>query len=567
MVNWTSVLSDAAIEAAVGTPAYNRGRAYARNGHVGHLKINRNVIFGRVHGTAPNPYQLIVVAGEDRAATRVSATCTCPVGVDCQHAAAAMIAAREHVANTTDPQPQTWRQALDELVESHTDTAEPAPLALQFTVEPDDPASFGDESTGVHDLVVRPLAMGKRGRWVRKGAGWRDMRHTAEPSTHRRDHLDVLHRMNSLTDGLASLNPNAAGVELGEFGPSVWRLLEEARDVGIEFVSDPTGFYVELNKSRAVTCLDTVRDPSSGALVISPALRIGDELVDLTDVEPIGWPMHGAFRAAGSSIELIALAEPPGERIAALFGRTIEVPADEVESFLADYYPVLGRVVPLTSADESVELPEIATPRLQVVAEFAPDHVVRLSWAYAYGSGTSERTYALDDPTSPTARDQRDERELWVRATRIVEKWWPLLDRTGMLAAEGTLHGIDVVEFCQDALPVLTRDDDIDVHVVGRAPRYEEADSDPLVHVAATEDDDAATDWFDLHVTVTVGDEEVPFEALFAALARGDTHLILDSGTYFRIDDPDLDRLRRLLEEARVLTEHPTDQLRNSQTK
>jgi len=29
MVNWTSVLSDAAIEAAVGTPAYNRGRAYA----------------------------------------------------------------------------------------------------------------------------------------------------------------------------------------------------------------------------------------------------------------------------------------------------------------------------------------------------------------------------------------------------------------------------------------------------------------------------------------------------------------------------------------------------------
>ncbi|MDN5856089.1 MAG: DEAD/DEAH box helicase, partial [Actinomycetia bacterium] len=184
-------------------------------------------------------------------------------------------------------------------------------------------------------------------------------------------------------------------------------------------------------------------------------------------------------------------------------------------------------------------------------------------WAYAYGADGSERTYALDDTTDPAARDRRAERELQVRATRIVERWWPLLDRTGMLAADGTLRGMDAVAFSQDALAVLRGDDDIEVDVAGGAPTYEEADSTPLVHVSAT-GDDASTDWFDLHVTVTVGDEEVPFESLFAALARGDTHLILDSGTYFRIDDPDLDRLRRLIDEARALQEHPSDQLRVS---
>ena len=37
-------------------------------------------------------------------------------------------------------------------------------------------------------------------------------------------------------------------------------------------------------------------------------------------------------------------------------------------------------------------------------------------------------------------------------------------------------------------------------------------------------------------VTVTVGGEEVPFAELFVALAEGQSHLILPSGTYFSLD-------------------------------
>src|SRR5690606_34362944 len=60
-------------------------------------------------------------------------------------------------------------------------------------------------------------------------------------------------------------------------------------------------------------------------------------------------------------------------------------------------------------------------------------------------------------------------------------------------------------------------------------------------------------DWFDLHVTVTVGGQPVPFEALFAALARGDDVMLLESGTWFPLDTPALQELRRLIEEARQL--------------
>jgi SNF2 family DNA or RNA helicase len=51
---------------------------------------------------------------------------------------------------------------------------------------------------------------------------------------------------------------------------------------------------------------------------------------------------------------------------------------------------------------------------------------------------------------------------------------------------------------------------------------------------------------------------------LFAALAQGQEHLILDSGTWFSLDRPELQALRRLIEEARSLQDHESDQLRIS---
>ena len=54
------------------------------------------------------------------------------------------------------------------------------------------------------------------------------------------------------------------------------------------------------------------------------------------------------------------------------------------------------------------------------------------------------------------------------------------------------------------------------------------------------------SDWFDLTITVTVGGEEVPFAELFVALAEGQSHLILPSGTYFSLDREELSELAPL---------------------
>ena len=63
----------------------------------------------------------------------------------------------------------------------------------------------------------------------------------------------------------------------------------------------------------------------------------------------------------------------------------------------------------------------------------------------------------------------------------------------------------------------------------------------------------ADNDWFDLTITVTVGGEEVPFAELFVALAGGQSHLILPSGTFFSLDREELRELAQLIAEARGL--------------
>ena len=87
---------------------------------------------------------------------------------------------------------------------------------------------------------------------------------------------------------------------------------------------------------------------------------------------------------------------------------------------------------------------------------------------------------------------------------------------------------------------------------------YRPAENDPEVTVstAGTE----ASDWFDLHVQVRVDGELVPFEELFVALSQGAEFLVLETGVYVPLDNPALDRLRELIEEARSLQDRDRPQ-------
>ncbi len=113
-----------------------------------------------------------------------------------------------------------------------------------------------------------------------------------------------------------------------------------------------------------------------------------------------------------------------------------------------------------------------------------------------------------------------------------------------------------------DVLPRLV-EQGVVVETDGEVVDYRPAEHEPEVTVSTTATE--ASDWFDLHIQVRVDGELVGFEDLFVALSQGSEFLVLDTGVYVPLDNPALDRLRELIEEARSLQDRDRpEQLRLS---
>ena len=149
-----------------------------------------------------------------------------------------------------------------------------------------------------------------------------------------------------------------------------------------------------------------------------------------------------------------------------------------------------------------------------------------------------------------------------VEIVRSVPEMFELTPRGYRLAAQTRLEGMTAVRFMTELLPLLEATERVQVQRIGTVPDYKEATAAPIVSLGGSDSTD--NDWFDLTITVTISGEEVPFADLFVALAEGQSHLILPSGTYFHLDREELHELAQLIAEARGLHDAPSDGVRLS---
>jgi superfamily II DNA or RNA helicase len=108
----TLVLTDGAIRASFAPATLEAGRIYELRGRVRNLRISNQgaLIFAETQGTAPDPYlQRIAVVRGRNGGIGISGMCSCPVGRDCKHVAAVLVAAhREELsAGGSDMPPMT----------------------------------------------------------------------------------------------------------------------------------------------------------------------------------------------------------------------------------------------------------------------------------------------------------------------------------------------------------------------------------------------------------------------------------------------------------------------------
>src|SRR3954452_15717913 len=530
------MLADAVIRRSVGDDAWRRGAAYAREGRVSEISYSRSTgeLSAVVIGSQQRIYQTAAVY--DRTGGRGGGECSCPVGEDCKHAAAVLVAARQALEPPPPaiPRAPDWELALTDMVQpGHRGGGGTTPLGLQFDIE-----QPGGRSAG--SVRLRPVVAGAKGRWVRTGVSWRNL-----PYDHsgRRDpaHVAALlalhqaHRAAEEATGYYYRSGDVA-VRLEEFGPALWPALQQAVDDGVPLLTT-RGRPVRLAQKPGVLAVDVRRDGGSDAglqvqAVVEPA--DGDP-VPVERVLLIGSPPHGAaLTSTDDGLLLLPLHRVPRSVERLVTSDPVRVPPADRDRFLTVFYPALSRALPVRSSDGSVKLPEVLPPQVCVHVEHAGGHRVRLTWSMRYRAGDSVRQVALAphggvaDPERDLVAEDQLLRALPTPPDRLMRIWYGAPKAGPTPGAE--LSGVDAAVLTTEFLPRLA-EAGVLVEVAGDPPDYRQTDAAPVVHVSATDGED--DDWFDLGVTIPGDGEDFPFAALFTALGVDEPYLLLDSGLWF----------------------------------
>jgi superfamily II DNA or RNA helicase len=592
MQNWPVALADAELRRATDPGSFERGSAYARAGHVEQwsYRADSQTLIGTVRGNGSKPYVTTIDlsaweadAGRPRARAFAS-RCTCPVGGGCKHAVAVMLVARDQHAETptgrnlrlvrgsvrdgegTGTAPATWESSVSALLPRDAGAAAPtAPLGLQFEVKTGVIRTFGDAASGRADrLLVRPVSRGRSGAWIRSAITWHDLRSAALHLPFDGEHVEALRELADLESTTYTYSATPT-IDLGLVRRSVWEVLASVRDAGVALVTAArTPRPVHLHEEPARLSLDLTRPDGSSDLRLRTRIQSGEVSFDPTEVRLLGNPAHGFFTAGDDGALVLAPLERTlnlelqqfVERVGAL-----DIPAADVSRFLTSYWPKLRRAVPVISADHSVHLPEVSGPRLHLRITFEGSDSADLEWSITYVVDGQERHHPLGRVAGREDLRDRQAEDRLTKGTRLPEQ--PIALRSfGQLVPEQHLRGLEVLELTQETLPRLREVPELDLEIVGEEPTFRFTETPPLVTLSAADTPDA--DWFDLGVRVSIEGEAVPFRRLFEALARGQTTMVLDSGTWFRLDRPELETLRLLIEEARDLSDQPAGQVKIS---
>ena len=560
---WVRDLSEKVLRLRCGHQAYERGVRYAHQGAVTALRSDnaRRFLQAKVLGSRGQLYLTEVSAPVAGRHTFPICSCSCPMQFDCKHVVAMLLVAQHWATAGSPPQnpePQAnWEDSLADLVTPGS-ALTAAELGLQVEL-------VTPRNASIARVRIRPVVRGRSG-WIKTGASWRDLERGYSGVAVDPTQRELVRELLALCRARQSVYYGSYGepqVHVDDVGPAIWRLLRQALDRGFALVGSGARPVVELAGEPARTVLDFRRPAAAPFVTFEAGFQLVDGSALPADTLLIGEPAHGVVVVRDDSLLLASLEEPIATPSMRLLARgPTQIPESDLPRFFALYYPALRRQLTVLSGDHTVSFPEVEPPRLVVVAEFGDKHVSRLTWEFSYRVGDSDVRVGGDGSGTYIGRDLGAEEALLTQLNvlGITRGSQPSDEGKGPSGTEVHLVGMQTAMLAHQVLPELLANSAVDVHVIGNPVGYQEARESPVIAVSTQDGPDP--DWFDLQVTVSVDDEQVPLVPLLTAIALGEEHLLLESGTWFALDRPELRRLRELVEEARLLEDRPAGGLR-----
>ena len=573
--DWPVELTDDQIISRVGHRAFERGLDYARKGRVRGISVagDGDIISAQSKGSGAHTYQTMVFRkqGARSAPASWAGTCSCPVGSDCKHTAALLIAARTLAQAELDVAapsggPAPWESRLADLLQ--VERAPRRRMALEII---DDPGNMWGTPAG---LSMLPLIEGKRG-WNRQGAAWSQISSgglddDVDPAV-----MGVLRELAGMAGGYGFYYADDR-LSLTTAPAHVWDVLRRGVAAGLTLTTAQ-------RHGMPVYLADGLRGgihltrEGAGDIAITPALEI-DDVEELRRLQvpglrlnfslmPIGDPVHGFYTwMPGRELLLMPLEPRPTEALSRVLrgdGEAITVPAEDVERFETEHLEALTRALPVLSADTSIRMPCPTTLRAALAVHVdTAEHHLSTEWFIRYvgEDGEVRSSHALPDLSAAAegriedgtaGRDIDGETHL---AREVLNHLLPLAGRHPALWQPLDLRGMATARFMTETLPVLRELEAFDIEVDDDVPDYREAEAAPVITTSVSDDEDRP-DWFSLSVRVHVGQEEIPLALLMAAVATGEPEVLLESGTWVSIDRPEIEALARLMEEGRELAD------------
>ncbi|CAM4176787.1 DEAD/DEAH box helicase [Helcobacillus massiliensis] len=484
----------------------------------------------------------------------------------------------DHPEHAERPATPEWRTALSSLLRDEPrEQEQPTPLAIGFELDAEKidkrPFEWGQEPAAAEHIAagkplfvkIRPLKAGKRNNWVRSGLSWRTFEFRMRSLGYVPEQADALHRIFAAAESERShVSGTVEHLWLNSINTDMlWEALHRAREAGVAFVGLGSVKDVELADRAAVDLrlsrpgeeqADGSAAPDEpGDLALRPVLTMDGEEMEIG--RALG--AHGALAVTHMtrakqpkfSIRIGGMNEPMPTQLQSLLARPepLVIPAEDRDMFLLEAYPRLQRTVPVTTRDDSIDLPQIRPATLELTASYGKEDSLNLDWAWRYHD--PERTLPMNQQVG--ARRTIEHEDAVLAQVRML---WPTAGGT----ATERLHGVDTAEFTTTVLDQLMEMDFVEVRITGTRHAYRELDDAPHVRVTQTESP-GKNDWFDLGFHITIDGREIPFPTLFVALAKGQSKVLMPDKTFFSLERPEFDALRELIQSGEQMQEWEPD--------
>ncbi|HMA26435.1 MAG TPA: SWIM zinc finger family protein, partial [Solirubrobacterales bacterium] len=530
------------VREAVGSRSFGRGRSYERNQSVVAIEWDPSdlTLTGSVAGTTL--YTTTTYFAEANGSLAFEdGECTCPVGYNCKHVAAIVIAAAGEGAGaqnarlglrarTAASDAPAWEESLRALIDIPAAPAGERPLAIELSLR-----SGGAPGRRRPRLMARLMRPGARGGWVNGSLSWGrlDSWHVRE-GEYRSDHLALVRELYAVYrardqragyyyDYRAS---DDRALDLSDCdSPHLWWLLDEATRIELRLIHALPRLGDLPPYGRGELLVDVGHDGERGSFVTA-VLGLGDD--DAAQLEPLlflGASGHGVVCAEPDEgrddpdlehrrLRLVRLAgtAPPQLQRMVLDGERLEIPAGELDRFAVEICPALRHVATVVSSDGSFTPPEISEPTLVLRTSYDAGHALELEWAWAYRVGSQTRHVPLGiGAAGPGFRDRGAERAI-LAETVLPETG---LERLGLLDAAArpaetpavSLAGTETMRLTTEVLPRL-EERGVAVEVEGEPADYRDVGESLEIGVSTTEVA-GERDWFDLGVTISVEGREL----------------------------------------------------------